>query len=598
MVAITERPKVTPPVNLYDQYLAKAADLFQIGASDKAQIMRDAANRLPTSTYFESKVFESISDATYSGPAQAYIKNIVSDVFNGDKFPGSFGATRDYRWVDYWTLRKRSMQLFRENTYCKGLIRRMLRNEINTGLNPEAAPVADIIGLTEEEAQDWGDARETEFKLWGENPKFCDWKKQKTIGELEADAREWSLIAGDCLVVYHTNPKTGLPSTELIDGNNIRTPIFDKNAKPHEGNKIIHGVEVDKKGRHAAYWVSVSDDSESGAFKSKRIPVWGEKSGRRISKLIYGIEDRRFEEVRGEPFLAIAFYMVKELDRYRDSEQRAATVNGMLPLFIKHSKPTVSSNPMGGGAVRQGYIDVPQADGESKRYNIADMLPGTVPDELAEGEEPVSFNTQRPNVNYAKFEETILNVFAWINEIPPEIMRMMFQNNFSASRQANNEYEIILRYRFWKFGVDFCQPLWTEMLIQGALMRNFEAPGFLEAWRAPAKWRVYAAWIHCEWTGISRPSVDIKKDVEAWTTLEEKGLVTRDFITRKFSGMSYTAVIAKRQREKAFAERSGEAKSGQKSEGAQTLGDIVAMKFKMLEDRLAELEDQYEEITI
>ena len=56
----------------------------------------------------------------------------VSSILDGDKFAGGFGTTNVYTHIDYWTLRERSGQLFRENLYAKGLVRRLITNEINT----------------------------------------------------------------------------------------------------------------------------------------------------------------------------------------------------------------------------------------------------------------------------------------------------------------------------------------------------------------------------------------------------------------------------------------------------------------------------------
>ena len=61
-----------------------------------------------------------------------YVRDIFQDVFTGDKYPDSFGVTRDYIWsygVDYYTLRKRSLQLFTENLYATGIVKRILRND-------------------------------------------------------------------------------------------------------------------------------------------------------------------------------------------------------------------------------------------------------------------------------------------------------------------------------------------------------------------------------------------------------------------------------------------------------------------------------------
>src|SRR5262245_32647493 len=59
---------------------------------------------------------------------------------NGTKFPGGFGPT-EVPIPDYWTLRQRSAALFETNLYARGIIGRLVGNEINVGLHLEATPV-------------------------------------------------------------------------------------------------------------------------------------------------------------------------------------------------------------------------------------------------------------------------------------------------------------------------------------------------------------------------------------------------------------------------------------------------------------------------
>lgn len=59
-----------------------------------------------------------------------YVPTNFTD-FNGEKFPGGFGITNIFT-TDYWTLRVRSEQLFKDNLYAKGLIRRLITNEISS----------------------------------------------------------------------------------------------------------------------------------------------------------------------------------------------------------------------------------------------------------------------------------------------------------------------------------------------------------------------------------------------------------------------------------------------------------------------------------
>ena len=515
-----------------------------------------------------------------------YIIDILDTLWSGDKFPGSFGITKDYTCVDYWTLRKRSMQLFSENPYAKGLIRRVLRNIINKGLTLEVNSITELTGLTEEEAIKWDENSEILWSMWGKDKKICDWKNQKNFGELQEECKRTALLSGDCLVVLHISQKTGLPIIELIDGSDVQTPF---NKQPRKGNKIIHGVEIDKQGRHVAYYIN----SENGnIIESKRIPAYGEKSGRKIAWLVYGCE-KKLNDVRGEPFLALVLYMLKELDRYKDAEQRAAVINAMLPLFLR-KKSALGSGPIGKSATKIETFNASDSDGSTRQYKKASMLPGMVWDELQKDEEPVSFNTVRPNVNFKQFEEAIIDTFAWSLEMPPEIIRMNFKNNFAASRQANNEFNVILVYQFWKFGNDFCQPVYEELTIAFILNNKIKASGFLEAYYNN-QWEIKNAWLNAEWSGISRPSVDILKDVKAAKEALALRITTFDQQTRKISGMSFRTVLKKLEREYALMKKSGLLSSVDENVQGEPISN-EKNNIIMLAEKLSDIEDRMEEV--
>jgi lambda family phage portal protein len=517
----------------------------------------------------------------------SYVTDLLDTVWTGEKFYGGFGSVKDYNIIDYWTLRKKSMQLFTENMYAKGMIRRLLRNEIHTGLQLEANTISEITGLTDEQAIEWDEKSELDWMLWGDDRELCDWKKQRLFGELQHDARMTAIVSGDCLVVLHINQKTGLPIVELIDGTNVQTPFM---KKPRKGNRILHGVEVDKNDRHVAYWINVK--SENG-IKSKRIPVKGEKSGRKIAWMIYGCE-KRLDKVRGEPLLALVLYALKELDRYSDTELRAAVINAIFPLFIKNGKGSLSSDSINKGAIRRGSKTVKDQDGTEREYKTADLLPGTVISELNEGEEPVSFSTARPNVNFKAFREAIIDAIAWSMEIPPEIARLLFQNNFSASRQANNEFNVYLAYIFWKFGNDFCQPIYNEFLVMSILTNQIQAPGFIDAYFS-GNWKVENAWLNAEWTGLSRPSVDVLKDVKAAKEALALPITTYDQQSRKIFGMSFRAVLKKNVREKKLLEKAGITSSVDETAQGEPVDqekNIISLMEKIdeIEERVTEVE--------
>ena len=459
--------------------------------------------------------------------------------FNGEKFAGGFGATQLFT-ADYWTLRERSSQLFTENLYARGLIRRLITNEINTGLTPEAAPDEEIIGVAEDSLNDWTETVENRFAIWGKNPRVCDWKHQKTFGAMQRAARLEALASGDVLVVIRMSQRTNLPVVQLISGSKVRTPMAQTLRK---GHTIKHGVELDSHGRVAAHWVN---DGVLG--ESKRIPAFGEKSGRKVSWLVYGT-DKRLDAIRGEPILALVLQSLKEVDRYRDAVQRKAVVNSIVAMFIKKGENKMGTLPVTGGAVRKDQITVEDGTDAGRTLSLASQLPGVVMEELQVGEEPVLLGGQGTDINFGPFEEAMLQTVAWANEIPPEILRLAFSNNYSASQAAINEFKIYLNKIWSEFGEEFCMPIYTEWLISEVLLGKMAAPGLVESRRDPNQHDVLGAWLCTDWYGSIKPSTDMVKQVKGAGLLIDRGLSTHARESRGTTGTKFSKNVRRLKRE-------------------------------------------------
>ena len=130
-----------------------------------------------------------------------------------------------------------------------------------------------------------------------------------------------------------------------------------------------------------------------------------------------------------------------------------------------------------------------------------------------------------------------------------------FGNNYSASRQANNEFEIYLGRFVKKFAGDVTQPIYNSWLTQMALTGQIDLPGFVRSYGMADAWRIVSAWQQCSWTGLNRPSVDRLKEANASEKLLDNGLTTYDLEARRHSGMSFLQVMQTQKRERELMAR-------------------------------------------
>ncbi|MCK5609278.1 phage portal protein, partial [Candidatus Pacearchaeota archaeon] len=461
--------------------------------------------------------------------------------FTGDKFYRGFGLT-EIQLIDYWTLRQRSAQLFNKNLYARGLIRRLVTNEINTGLILEAMPNENILEISEDVLSDWADKVEDRFGLWGENPRMCDYLRADTFSEIQKKARQEALVTGDVLIVSRQSQQTKLPTIELVGGHHVRTPLNQRNLR--SGHKIIEGVELDKQNRQVAYYVTQNDGT------SKRIPAFGDKSGRRIAWLLYGT-DKRLGEVRGQPLLALILQSINEIDKYRDATQLKATMNAFLVMFIKRSGKGIGSRPLTeGGAIRKDSVTTTDESGNQKVFEISKQLPGLALQDLAPDEEPVGFHNQGVDEKFGDFEKAIIQGIAWANEIPPEILCLAFSNNYSASQAAISEFKMYLNSFRAGFGKSFCQPIYVEWLLSEVLLGRINAAGLIEAWRNMGQqYDIFGAWTFADFTGAIKPSTDMKKQGEATVILRDNGWTTNARASRELTGTKFRRNIKKLKKE-------------------------------------------------
>jgi capsid protein len=480
-------------------------------------------------------------------PVQAIAPSFQPSHYDGQKYPGGLGAVIDSGVfdLDYWGLRSRSNELFHKNAYARGIIRRLVTEMITTGLHLEATPDKSILGIDDDFADDWSSAVESRYFLYNNTPHIIDYKKQRNGGELQRQIRRESMIGGDCLVILRQHPKYKLPTVQIVSGERIVTPM-DKIGYFN----IVDGVELDDSGRHIAY--HIAEEDKFGHITYKRILARGGNTGRIQAKLVYGC-DKREDGVRGVPLLGIAIQPLAEIDKYRDSAQRKATLNSVVVAAIKRGPQNKrQTNPiMGSGPVRRdaASVEVTTDGGDVKTLPFTEMVPGANWFGLAADEDPVFFNNNGVDMNFGGFEAAIIMGLAWALEIPPEILLLSFNKNYSASQAAMNQFNVYLDKERERFANDYLNVLYQDWFLSMVLLNRIEAGSFLSDLNTYDRWEYARAWTLSEWFGQMKPTTDMLKTVNAWSRAVEEGFTTRSRAARAIFNMKFSNIAQQLKKE-------------------------------------------------
>lgn len=509
----------------------------------------------------------------------------------GEKFFGGMG-TVPYWTTDYWALRQWSAYLFDTNIYARGIIRRLISAFINTGVKPECTPLADLLDFSSEDLARWADGVENQFEIWANDPELCDYKQQHTLWELQKIAEQEGYICGDCLIVLRQHPVHKSPTIEIIPGNRITNPAASLQPANTE---INHGIEW-KNGRQVAFWVL---DKEG---KHVRIPAIGPKTGRKQAWL-YIPSDKRYEQVRGMPLLALVLQSIKELDVYRDAETRKAVVNSFFAMIVTRDQDKLGSLPVQGSATKKTEATVSDADASTRKLTIADLQAGTVLEELAPGEDVKMHSPDSQHgASMESMEHVILSAIAWTHGIAPEVLIMRFGTSYSASTAAQLNFRQVQDVKWASIGTNLMRSIWCDWIISESLQqRMVYAQTILDAWRDPQQFQKFGAWCQFESIGSITGTADPTKMLRASAMMIEIGLTTHAREARIINGTKWRKNVQRLKEENAQLVDARRPLAEFKAEfgiNGEPTEDPAAMALAYLEEQLeAALEDFSENLS-
>lgn len=467
--------------------------------------------------------------------------------FTGSKLKGSLNNLYPSNYLlDFNALREISRRNCFESTQARAINNRLDINVIGTGLKLSCTPTWELVqgqlSWTDEEKQKFTRDVELRFFIWA-NSHEPDATGRRTLGELQSFQFSNLLKDGETFIILRYSPdKTRISPLSLQFINPGQ--IYDVDLMPESQIKVSEnaylqdGIEFNMEGRELAVYVRNGETLEI-----QRVPYRGKE---RVFVLHPAIITE-VGQVRGvSPVAMIAHDLAKLVD-YSTAEVEAAVNNALIAGWIKPSDDAPSSKPFASIAAQASLKGI-NTQQEPTRIEKA----GFFIQNLKAGEEMQSFDTKRPNVNFGTFVDNVCSYLTASLGIPLEITKMMFNQNYSASRAA-----LILYWQTvekWRSSVvsQFLQPVYRAWFSEEVKAGRIKAPGF---GNSPV---LTEAWLTADWIGSSLPSIDPRAEAEADTIRLQQGATTYERNALKYNGSDFRDNCEKQKKEKELLAATGD----------------------------------------
>jgi lambda family phage portal protein len=436
-------------------------------------------------------------------------------------------------------LRERSRDSYMGNPIATGILKKYKTSVVGKGLVPKPSLRANVLGISQEEAQKIELEIKSRFNTWAKSPNSDAMRMHNFYALQSLVVLNW-LMNGDVFAIPKFKNREGVSTklcVQIIEGDRVRDPYVNLDRS------IIEGVELDDDGELIAYHVSNKHPGDDLTFKSVRVKAYNQFGKRNI---LHVFEPERPGQRRGTPLIAPAIESLKQIGRYSQAELMAAVVNSMYAFFVEQLVDQPNS-PLPGI-----YGNV---TGANRNFRDAtdkfELAKGAV-NILRPGETVKDFTPGRPNSNYKSFVDSIYEEIGASVELPKEVMLSNFQSSYSAARAALEEAwqkfygirEVLINY--------FCQPIYEMFILEQLSLGNLNLPGYYEDEK---KRNEYA---RATWVGSKKISLDPYKEMKAREIALELGLTNREILSQE-DGRDFDELVEQKLREdKMLAASKGE----------------------------------------
>lgn len=435
---------------------------------------------------------------------------------------------------------KQARIAYHDSTLAKSIVDRYAMFGIGSGLYLEALPQAELLGKDPESLTDWVFDVQRRFHLWAKS-KDSNITESMTFYQLQ----KFNITSQQRDGEYFNR-------LFYVDGK-VKFGTFDPSQleEGREGKIIFdNGVHKNQYGAIDKYRIRIPSSNNTS-----KVVVFPKYTSNNKPLIIHGFKPDYSGQVRGISEIANILQECKLLSDYQIFELIKAGLHASINLWVKPAKDAPASNIFEGMTTNAGPLaeyesdEIPAEQDPNldpityKRMDEAIAFGGGLSVmNLQGGEELKSFDPSSPNEAFSAFNKAIEDiVYPSINE-PPEIGRLSFNSNYSASQAAILLFWVVLEIWRDELASDCFNIIYEAWLDNEIAQGRIKCPG----WSDPM---LRKAWAYCEWTGRSKPHIDPVKHAQGEKLKIELGATTQERIARETNGSNAALNRAKLKKE-------------------------------------------------
>lgn len=465
----------------------------------------------------EEKAEEVISDSEipetrsiqYIGQGRIGYNPIIDSVFDGEKTPGELGAIYN-SMPNYLALRLRAYDMNLKTDLIKVITGKFFKFVVGSGLKLQAEPDETVLGLrgiTINRA-DFTKNTEALFNLYAKS-KYSDYHKKDWFHKKAVEAFKTSFLGGDCLCVNRVD-EYGV-NIQVIDGQQVQSPLDDTGKE--DGNTIKHGIELNKRGEHVAFWVRV-DNEDNILDDFERIKAVN-SNGNLMAWMIYGNKER-IDHHRGIPVIASILEKVAKLDRFVEASVTNAEQTANVVFAFKHNTNSTGENilteSLTGKKNIVGDEESVYEQNDKLARNLRQSVSGSVLNLTPDSDLITLSNPNQTTFN--TFFRAIFVVLCASMDIPEEVALQKYEQNYSSSRAAINGWEFLLEIYREEFAKKFYEPFYRVWLEHSILTGQIKEDAFFDS-KVKNDFMALEAFYNARFTGKKMPHIDPLKEAKA-----------------------------------------------------------------------------------